>query len=206
MSLAKDVEFAKDFGIWLHEMTNDKLFPNPNLEMVGMALLQNVLDVDDAIIILIETKLPGPALALARPLFENFVRGFWLWSCATEIEINAFLDGELDGKFWSVPKIPNLINEIKKINVEAATWFDTVYTNNKNLFDGFTHGGSEHVIRRCSGLIVEPNYSEEELRALVRLGVDIRYRIGRELFLRLNVDSNELETRLRQFNQLSEVN
>jgi hypothetical protein len=206
MSLAKDVEFAKDFGIWLHEKTNEKLFPNPEQEMVGMALLQNVLDINDAIIILIETKLHGPALALARPLYENFLRGFWLWNCATKIEIDAFLDGELNGERWKMPKIPVLINKVKETNVEAATWFDTVYTNNKKLFDGFTHGGSEHVIRRCNGHIVEPNYSEEELRVLIRLGVDIRYRTGRELFLRMNVGSNELDERLRQFNQLSALN
>lgn len=60
----------------------------------GVAILQFSLDLANAIIVLLEAKLPGPALTLARPLFEGFVRGIWLLEFASDCEVKKFNNGK----------------------------------------------------------------------------------------------------------------
>ena len=59
-------------------------------------------------------------------------------------------------------------------------------TENKDMFHDFTHGGIEHALRRITEndekTVVEPNYQEHELEYLVRLGTEVRIRVGLELF------------------------
>jgi hypothetical protein len=68
MSLRQLINQAKEFGEWLHQRTNDKIRHGGIPERTGEAVLQLSLDLDDAILVLLEAGLPGPALSLARPL------------------------------------------------------------------------------------------------------------------------------------------
>jgi hypothetical protein len=90
MSLLESIDQAKDFGIWLHERTNDKKHSGGVRERTGESILQLSLDVDDAILVLLKAGLPGPALTLGRSLFESYVRGFWLLGFASDKEIAEF--------------------------------------------------------------------------------------------------------------------
>ena len=75
---------------------------------------------------------------------------------------------------------------------EAKLHADWILANivNTTILHDFTHGGIEHVLRRItendektlSGTVVEPNYPEHELEYLVELGIEVRIRVGRELF------------------------
>jgi len=144
-----------------------------------MAISQLSLDLHDAIIVLLDAKLPGPALSLARPLFEGYVRSFWLLNCASDKEVNKFLNG----------KCPTLAKLVVAIENNAETGGAWIHANkNANLisFHNLTHGGSEHVRRRIMEDSVEPNYPEEELESLVNFGIEVRIRIGVEFFSQLN--------------------
>ncbi len=68
-------------------------------EKAAICLLQQALDVDDGIRVLLENNLPGAALALARPLFECYVRGVWLLNVATDNEVDKFLSGKYCPEF-----------------------------------------------------------------------------------------------------------
>ena len=112
MSLSLSLELAKQFGIWLHERTNDKNRPEGVRNRTAESILQQSLDIDDAIIILLEHHLPGPALALARPLFDCYVRGFWLLKFATGMEIEQFNNGRgpgMDKLLRAIPNVPELV-------------------------------------------------------------------------------------------------
>ena len=57
---------------------------------------------------------------------------------------------------------------------------------NKDIFNDFTHGSIDHVLRRITKNLVESNYPEHELEYLVRLGTEVYIRVGCEFFSLMN--------------------
>jgi len=198
MPLAQRLKEAKDFGVWLHEKTNERKFPGGIRERAGLSILQLSQDIGDAIIVLLDAKLPGPALSLARPLFEGYVRGLWLLNSASDKQVNEFLSGKC-------PRFPGLLAAIGKDQASGGAWIHA--NSNKNLiaFHDLTHGGSEHVKRRNKDNSVEPSYPEQELESLINFGNEIRSRIGVELLSRLNDEKaiEQLHERARAFRRES---
>ena len=180
MSLSQAISQAKDLGIWLHEKTNGRNFAVDRRGKVAVALLQHSLDVADAIIIL-ATKLPGPALALARPLLEGFVRGVWILKCASDEQIEQFSEG-------NCPNFPALLQamEDNEQTKPHASWIHQNRDANKDHFNDFVHGGIEHVLRRIGETALEPQYPERELEYLVGLATEVHIRVGCELLILLN--------------------
>lgn len=167
------ISYAKDLALWLHWHTNEKSVPNTIRVTTGLRIFQLSMDISDAIVVLLDTRLPGPAWSLARPLFESYVRGHWLLHCAPDAAIEKFNDG-------ICPKLPNLL---KAIGTDAESGGAWIHANKANLtaFHNLTHGGSEHVKRRISATAIEPSYPELELEGLVTFGIEVRIRIGAEL-------------------------
>jgi hypothetical protein len=185
MAITQSISQAKELGMWLHEHTNEKEVPAGLREQTGLSILQQSLDVDYAIIVLLEANLPGPALALARPLFESYVRGFWLLNYASNEEINEFLDGKC-------PTFPGLLIAIDKTAESGGAWIHANTSANLNSFHDLTHGGSKHVKRRMTLGAIEPHYDEQELVLLLKFGIEIRIRVGAALLaLMKNEDALE---------------
>lgn len=180
MSLMHALKQAKELGTWLHERTNDKKRSGGIRERTGESILQLSLDLDDAILVLLDAGLPGPALTLARPLFESYVRGFWLLRFASDEEIEKFNNGK-------GPSLSELLRAIGNDQTSGGAWIHASKNANWTSFNDLTHGGSEHVKRRNTQEAVEPNYPESELEALVRFGIEVRIRIGSD-FLSLMGD------------------
>lgn len=179
MSLVQSIERAKELGIWLHEKTNNKRRTGSVRERTGEAILQQSLDLADAILILLEAGLRGPAMTLARPLFESYVRGFWLLRFASDEEITKFNKG-------AGPEMEHLLRAIGNDSESGSAWIQANKKINWKAFNDLTHGGSEHVRRRSTEDLVEPNYPEAESEALVGLGTEIRLRIGSDLLSLIN--------------------
>ncbi len=179
MPLTHVIMQAKEFRIWLHNKTDGRRFPNGIRERTGHSILQLSEDISNAIVVLLDARLPGPALSLARPLFEGYVRGFWLLNFASDEHVNEFLDGKC-------PNFPGLLAAIGRDEETGAAWIHANSDKNLTSFHNLTHGGSEHVRRRNKDDSVEPNYPEQELESLVKFGNEIRIRIGAELLSRLN--------------------
>ena len=174
MALSELLTQAKDLTIWLHEKTNEKSVRNTVRVRTGLAILQLSLDIADAIVVLLEARLPGPALSLARPLFEGYVRGLWLLRYASDPEVESFNNGRC-------PRFDALLNAIGTDAESGGAWIRANKAANLIAFHDLTHGGSEHVKRRSPEGGIEPNYPEQELEALVRFGIEARIRIGAEL-------------------------
>lgn len=185
MTLAQRIDQAKELSTWLHERTNEKRLSSSIREQTGLAILQLSEDIADAIVVLIEAWLPGPALSLSRPLFEGYVRGFWVLKYASDEQVNEFVNGKC-------PNFPGLLAAIPNNPESGGAWIHANSQKNLIAFHDLTHGGSEHVKRRITGESVEPNYPDEELESLIKLGNEIRVRIGVELLSRLN-DEKSME-------------
>lgn len=194
MSLKQCINEAKYFGIWLHEKTNDRNVFAGTRERTAHSILQLSEDIGDAIIVLIESNLPGPALSLARPLFETYVRGFWLLKFASDEEVARFVTGKC-------PKFPALLKAIENDEQSGGAWIHANANANLNAFHDLTHGGAQHVRRRSKGNSVEPNYPVRELKSLICFGNEIRIRIGVELLSALNdkVAITQLHARAQGF-------
>ena len=173
MALTQCIEEAKYFGIWLHGRVNEREFPDGTRERTGHSILQLAEDIGDAIIVLLEEpiNLPGPALTLARPLFEGYVRGFWLLNLASETEVQNFMKG-------ICPTLGSLLNKIPRDTNSGGAWIHKMWKLNKTYFNDLTHGGSLHVQRRFTDDSVEPSYPEKELESLLKIGIEIRISIG----------------------------
>lgn len=179
MSLLQSINQAKEFGIWLHERTNDNNRSGGVRERTGESILQLSLDLDDAILLLLEAGLPGPALTLGRPLFESYVRGFWLLRFASDEEIAGFNNG-------TGPGMDKLLKAIGNDPETGSAWIHDNKNKNWRFLNDLTHGGSEHVRRMNTQDAVEPNYPEPELEALVRFGIEVRIRIGFDILCLMN--------------------
>lgn len=179
MSLTQSINQAKEFAEWLHHRTNDKIHHGGAPERTGEAVLQLSLDLADGILVLLESGLPGPALTLARPLFESYVRGFWILRFASDKEIVEFNNGKC-------PNLDKLLGAIGNDPDTGSKWIHANKNLNWGIFNDLTHGGSEHVKRRITQDAVEPNYPEPELKALVRFGIEVRIRIGWDMLCIMN--------------------
>jgi hypothetical protein len=182
MALPALISQAKDLTLWLHQHTNEKGVPNTLRVTTGLRIFQLSMDIADAIIVLLDARLPGPALSLARPLFEGYVRGHWLLRSASDAQIERFNNG-------ICPKFPALLKAIGTDAESGGAWIHANETANMIAFHNLTHGGSEHVKRRITSSAIEPSYPEHELEGLVKFGIEIRIRIGAEL---LSLIGNEV--------------
>jgi hypothetical protein len=129
---------AKEIGSWVHKKTNNIDIPNEKRILMGAALLQQVLDLTDAIVILLDSKLAGPAFALARPMHEGYVRAVWLLNHASEQSLSDFEAGKC-------PKFPKLLEQIGDAPETGGRFIKGMSNLNLQSFHGLTHGGMEHI-------------------------------------------------------------
>ncbi len=161
MKLSESLKRAKEIGTWVHGKTNDISVPSNKRTVIAVSLLQQALDVTDGIVILLENNLPGPALALARPMHEAYVRGVWLLEHASEDSVERFVKGKC-------PNFPELLKQIGDDPKTGGAFIKGMTDLNLESFHDLTHGGMEHVTRRTTGSAIEPNYSEDEIQSLLK--------------------------------------
>ena len=168
---------AKDWSDGLQQVVEGKKFAVGARGDLGVSLLQHSWDIADAIRILLENNLPGPAWALARPLCESFIRSIWIQHCASDKEVEKFQAG-------NCPNLAALVKEIGNRDcAEPHAWWIRENMKNRLIFHDFTHGGIEHVLRRLHEGVVGQHYPEPELKYLVGLVMEMYRRVGYELLL-----------------------
>lgn len=176
MRLNQILEIAKKLSEEIHELTNEKDYP----KNYGLTLLQQSQDICDAIRILLEANLPGPAWALARPMLDTYVRGLWLLNHAPGEEIERFLAGN------KLPGFNELLDAIGNDEETGGAWIHQICELNRDAFHDLTHGGIEHVLRRITDDSIEPNYPEEEKIRLIHTQIGIQFAISYELLALAN--------------------
>lgn len=161
MDIGESLRSAKEIGSWLHSKTNNISVPNNKRTVMAVALFQQAVDISDGIVLLFDNNLPGPAMALARPLHEGYVRGLWLLEHASEEKVEKFAEGKC-------PNFPALLKDIGDAPETGGKFIKGMTDLNLDSFHDLTHGGMEHVVRRYSESAIEPNYAEEEIVNLIK--------------------------------------
>jgi len=162
MDISESVAKAKEIDAWIHGKTNDISVPSNGRTRMGTALLQHALDITDAMILLIERNLPGPAFSLFRPLHESYTRGVWLLDHASEQAVEKFANGKYPG-------FNDMLNDIGDDPETGGAFIKGMSELNREDFHGLTHGGIELVSRRFSATAIEPSYPSEEIEKLIKV-------------------------------------
>ena len=128
----------------------------------SLALLDISFDHCKSILILCENGLFASAYALARPMYECFIRGAWIQHCATQKQIE---------KIKEKDEFPLTLRNMVK-NVESKTKWPKALSNMmkyliKNMHS-YTHGGVQIVARRFDGDNMVHLPDTEEINALFR--------------------------------------
>lgn len=113
---------------------------------ISSALFLVVLDHSKAIELLIKEDLIASALALLRPLFEGFVRGKWILSCATSEQVEKFR--KKNDSRNSIQTLFPLIEDIEKVDRKYKSELSKIVKNYKHSFNDYTHGGIRQVFWR----------------------------------------------------------
>jgi hypothetical protein len=97
---------------WLDERINGVAFKAEVRSQLAVSCLDGALEHQKAIVLLISQSLHGTAFALVRLIFEAYVRGAWLYRCASDANLELFQTDAFDTK----KKINTLIQDLEKLN------------------------------------------------------------------------------------------
>lgn len=162
MEISESIAKAKEIGEWIHGKTSDISIPSHKRTQIGAALLQQAMDIADAIVVLTERNLPGPAFSLLRPLHEAYTRAVWLLGHASDQNVEKFEQGKYPG-------FNDMLKDIGDNPETGGAFIKGMSELNREDFNGLTHGGMEHVFRRLSGSAIESKYPVEEIQRLIKV-------------------------------------
>jgi Family of unknown function (DUF6988) len=170
------VDKLKDIGNWLSEILDGLAVSGDERTLTAIGCFETALEHQAAITILFENQLYGSAFALARSVFEAYIRGVWINKCATGGEMTTYLrEGKLNRT------LQNMINDIEKFDEYSNRVISKAKIDNWNILNGFTHTGSVQVIRRITDDSIEPNYQDAEIRTTADFVNHIALRAGLEI-------------------------
>ncbi len=154
------VDESKSIAIWLQQKLDGLEIAGDERTRTAAGCFDTVLEHQVAISILLENRLYGSAFALARSVFEGYIRGIWLYKCATDSQVTRFLKGKLDQTFQE------LIDDIEKLDGYIVGVMSKAKKAGWTTLNGFTHTGSVQVLSRNSDEFIESNYPESDIVAI----------------------------------------
>lgn len=190
------------------EVQRSKSFENPtaNQVHVALSLLQTPMDHIKAFFLLFENNLAGVASTLERPIFENYCRTIWLLIVPDIVEVYDIINKD------RIPhKLPDLINEIDKVDSKTAGWMKEVLVAKTNsneklmdVFHSFVHGGKFQILHRVSieggKLSVNTASNPTQEIAIIVMVTDVLIRCAYEIFSLLH-DETGLHELLERSNR-----
>ena len=97
-----EISIDKAFGLheWVMENLDGLDISTEKRILLAVSCYDIVIEHHIGITVLLKSKINGSAFALVRPLFETFVRGVWLRHCATDKEIEKYINDSLGKRFY----------------------------------------------------------------------------------------------------------
>jgi hypothetical protein len=133
---------AQRFGETLRQLVDGQVLPPTNRTRAAGACFAIAHDHHHGVVVLFEETLYASAFALVRPIFEAYIRRAWLSLCATDLQIDGFLNDE-------DPPSPKVTGLVLGRGVTARlhnTWLN-----------GSTRLRNDGVPSKSTGLISWPN-------------------------------------------------
>ena len=155
------IDKSKDLSSWLNDKVDGLQIHGDEKTRVVAGCFDIVLEHQQACTILAENKLYGSAFALARSVFEAYIRGIWLRECATDDQVQSFLKDDFRINFQA------MIDDIEQIEEYATGVLAKAKKAGWPLLNSLTHTGFNQVIRRNTDDSIEPNYSEQDIETII---------------------------------------
>lgn len=154
MSTIDDTEKLVEF---LASVTNELTVPSTMRVRISVGCFGIALDHHHAVSILVKSGRLASAFALARMVFEAFLRGAWLANAATETEVQEFAEGK------EPPKVDRLLAALEsKVGYEDK-FLSEVKASAWKAMCSYTHTGGLQVQRWQSASSIEPSYTAAEV-------------------------------------------
>lgn len=157
-----ELQSAHDYGDGLRSLVDGQSLPASPRSRAALACIGIALDHHRGILLLISNSLYASAFALVRPMFEAFVRGEWLASCASDKAVEEFMAGK------EPPRFADLLTALEETDGFEAQSLSGIKNANWDAMCGYTHAGGIHVQRWQSVTTVEPSYERHEVLEVLR--------------------------------------
>jgi hypothetical protein len=148
-----------------------------NRNKLSAALFDTAREHAKAIIVLLEdnNKLYASVYALARPLFESFVRAAWIQHCASDEQIDDIIQRDVLPLSFGL-----MLNAVE----EKQKWEKTLTQLKESAWKtmhSYTHGGTQIIFRRFKGDYIEHNIDEDEIIGLLQIVALIAFLSSNEI-------------------------
>lgn len=151
------IQDAGEYVEWLRLAVHEKLLPSDNRMRAAGSCCAIAQDHHHSIVLLIEHRLYASSFSLLRSAFEAYVRGQWLAHCATNTEVEKYIQG------WEPPKINELLSAVEETPGFSEKVLSRVKSRGWKTMCAYTHTGGLHVQRWNTSESIEPNFSLEEV-------------------------------------------
>lgn len=192
-TIACELSDAQALVGWVIERLHEIEIQGDHRTRVAGQLFDLVIEHHAGIVQLLTSRIYASAFALVRCEFECLVRGAWIYHCASNQEIERFIE-----KDKIEPKVAELIKAIEEKPEFKVGVFSTVKNAAWEAMNGYTHGGIHQISRRQKGSYIEPNFGSDEILEVIRIsGVLALIALGQiALIAGLNELWGEVDARL----------
>jgi hypothetical protein len=149
---------------WLDEQIDGVEFNSEVRVLLAASCFELTLEHQKAIVILVSQSLYGSAFALVRVIFEAYVRGVWLYRCASDAGLELFMNDKLSQK----KGIGQLIGDLERLPGFNKEVLSKVKTEWFGAMSSYTHSGYLAARRRLSEGAITPNYAEDQITEVLR--------------------------------------
>lgn len=154
---------SREVHTWIFLNLDGLILSKSRRLLLAISAFDVVLEHFTGITALTEKRVYGAAFALARPLFETFVRAVWLKDCATNDDLAAFQRDEFSRKFGET------LGQIEQLESFRSGALSSLKKQAWSAMSSYTHGGIQQIARRVKGRAIDPNYTDEEIIEVLRL-------------------------------------
>lgn len=152
-----EIAEANEFGESIRQLVHNQVVPATNRTRAAVGCLGIAQEHHHGIVLMLSSSLCASGFALMRAMFEAYVRGEWLGFCATEAQIERFLQDK------DVPGFQAMIDAIEATDGFEDRHLSAIKRQRWDALCGYTHTGGIHVQRWQTEESVESNYSREEV-------------------------------------------
>ena len=163
-TLEQALQESRDLHTWIFVHLDGVPLPKTRRFLLAISAFDVVLDYFTGITASIEKRAYGSGFALVRSIFEVFVRAVWLKDCANDEELAAFERDEYARNF-------NLIlSKVEELEAFKSGTLSDLKKQAWAAMNSYTHGGIHQIARRVKGNAIDPNYLDEEIIEVLRMG------------------------------------
>lgn len=163
--MARDVEkrieqlivHSERLSEWIYEHVDGLDIPSNRRGRFAGACFSIALQHRTAIVLLVRNHTYPAAFALIRVIYDTYIRGIWLFKCASDAELERYKHGRLR------KTLDQMIRDIERVEGFDVGVLSDIRSRSWSTMNGFVHSGYEQIARHQTEGTIEPNYDGDEI-------------------------------------------